>query len=124
MEHICPLCGELFWQVISREEAWKLYIKKLQDESECFLFTFFCVLCIKMDIEKLQVKVSFSFKILNRSSRVKSIKDWHIAVWLQMELQACGLRIDRRQYKSVIVDKVCADLSFFHPQNLLLPRGQ
>ena len=56
IEHICPLCGELFWQVISREEAWKLYIKKLQDESECFLFTFtfFCVLCIKMDIEKLQ----------------------------------------------------------------------
>ena len=56
--------------------------------------------------------------------KVKSIKDWHIALWLQMELQACGLRIDRRQYKSVIVDKVCADLSFFHPQNLLLPRGQ
>ena len=30
-----------------------------------------------------------------------------------MELRACGLRIDRRQYKSVIVDKVCADLCHF-----------
>ena len=31
------ICRKSFWlQVISREEAWKLYIKKLQDESESF----------------------------------------------------------------------------------------